>query len=130
MTIFGTAMLTGCPTVIYGDGSACRDYVYVDDVVDAFVRAGQARPELTGRFNVGTGVQTTVTEVHRLIAEAVGIDAPPRYEQMRTGDIQAIALDYAAARTTLGWKPSVDVREGVRRTVTWLRGMLNLDLAD
>jgi UDP-glucose 4-epimerase len=129
VTIFGAAMLTGRATVIYGDGSACRDYVYVDDVIDAFVRAGQAPPGFTGRFNIGTGVQTTVTEVHRLIAEAVGVDAPPRYAQARTGEIQAIALEYAAVRTALGWTPSVDVGEGVRRTVAWLRGTLDLSLA-
>jgi UDP-glucose 4-epimerase len=129
VTIFGAAMLTGRATVIYGDGSACRDYVYVDDVVDAFVRAGQAPPGFTGRFNIGTGVQTTVTEVHRLIAEAVGVDAPPRYAQARTGEIQAIALEYAAARTALGWTPSLDVGQGIRRTVAWLRGMLDLSLA-
>jgi UDP-glucose 4-epimerase len=129
VTIFGTAMLTGRPTVIYGDGSACRDYVYVDDVVDAFVRAGQAPLRLTGRFNIGTGVQTTVAEVHRLISEAVGVDAPPRYAEARTGEIQAIALDHAAARAALGWMPSFDVGEGVRRTVAWLRSMLDLSLA-
>lgn len=125
VAIFGSAMLTGRPTTIYGDGTASRDYVYVGDVVDAFVRAGQAPATTTGTFNIGTGVQTTTTELHRLMAEAVGISVPPRYAEARTGEIQAIALDYAAASAGLHWKPEVDVSEGIRRTVSWLRDTLD-----
>src|SRR5271166_6928650 len=64
VTIFGSAMISGRPTTIYGDGSATRDYVYVDDVVTAFLCASEA-PVTTGTFNIGTGVQTSVTELHQ-----------------------------------------------------------------
>ena len=69
VTIFGSAMISGRPTTIYGDGSATRDYVYVDDVVTAFLCAAEAPVTTTGTFNIGTGVQTTTTELHELIAE-------------------------------------------------------------
>jgi UDP-glucose 4-epimerase len=121
VAIFGTALLTGRPTTIYGDGSATRDYVYVGDVVDAFVRAGDAPTSVTGTFNIGTGMQTTTAELHRFMTEALGIADPPRYAPSRTGEIQAIALDYSAARMALSWKPNIDIREGVRRTISWLR---------
>jgi UDP-glucose 4-epimerase len=125
VAIFGSALLTGHPTTIYGDGSATRDYVYVDDVVDAFVRAGVAPISVTGTFNIGTGVQTTTAELHRLMTEAVGSTEPPRYADSRTGEIPAISLDYSAALSALQWSPRVDIRDGVRRTLCWLRDPLN-----
>jgi UDP-glucose 4-epimerase len=125
VAIFGSALLTGNPTTIYGDGSATRDYVYVDDVVDAFVRAGAAPISVTGTFNIGTGVQTTTAELHRLMTEAVGGTDPPRYTDPRTGEIRAISLDYSAARSALQWSPRVDMRDGVNRTMCWLRETLD-----
>ena len=68
VTAFGSAMISGRPTTIYGDGSATRDYVYVDDAVGAFLCAADAPATTTGTFNIGTGVQTTVAELHQLIA--------------------------------------------------------------
>lgn len=125
VAIFGSALLTGNPTTIYGDGCATRDYVYVDDVVDAFVRAAAAPMSVTGTFNIGTGVETATAELHRLMTEAVGTTDPPRYADPRTGEIPAISLDSSAARSALQWSPRVDMREGVRRTVCWLRETLD-----
>ena len=65
IAIFGSALISGGPVTVYGDGTATRDYVYVEDVVDAFVRASQAPTSVTGTYNIGTGRQTTVAEVHR-----------------------------------------------------------------
>ncbi|MEE2031640.1 NAD-dependent epimerase/dehydratase family protein [Rhodococcus chondri] len=121
VAIFGSAMLAGRPTVIYGDGQATRDYVYVGDVVEAFTRAGQAPAPLTGTFNIGTGIQTSTAELHHLMCEVVGNPESPRHEGSRTGEIQAIALDHTAAHSALQWDPRVDMREGLRRTVDWLR---------
>ncbi|MGV9715883.1 MULTISPECIES: NAD-dependent epimerase/dehydratase family protein [Rhodococcus] len=121
IAIFGSAMLTGRTTVIYGNGDSTRDYVFVGDVVDAFVRAGHAAASVTGTFNIGTGIQTSTTELHRLMCETVGCAEPPRYEGARTGEVQAIALDPSAARCALRWDPRTDMREGLRRTVEWLR---------
>jgi UDP-glucose 4-epimerase len=124
VTIFGSALIAGRPVTIYGDGTAVRDYVYIDDVVDAFVFAGQLPLEVMGTYNIGTGEQTTVSEVYRLVAEAVGVSRPPRYAAVRTGEVQAIALDSKEAGADLGWKPSVNIVEGIQRTVQWLRDSL------
>ena len=64
-------MITGQPYAVNGDGASAHDFVYVDDVVEAFVRAGCAPIETTGTYNVGTGQRTTVTEVQGLISAAL-----------------------------------------------------------
>jgi UDP-glucose 4-epimerase len=121
VTVFGSAMISGRPTTIYGDGSATRDYVYVHDVVTAFLCAAEAPITTTGTFNIGTGVQTTAAELHRLIAEIVGVSRSPDYAQARTGEVQASALDPTLAGRVLGWKPDTDLTDGIKRTIEWLR---------
>lgn len=126
VTAFASAMICGRPTTIYGDGSATRDYVYVDDVVTAFLCAADAPVTTTGTFNVGTGVQTTVTELHQMIAAALGVSRPPEHAEARTGEVYASALDPAKAGRVLGWKPDTDLTDGIKRTVDWLRPILDL----
>jgi UDP-glucose 4-epimerase len=120
VTQFASALLAGRPTVVYGDGSALRDYVYVDDAVDAFARAlgssGNGR-----RLNVGTGRPTSVTELHTLVAAATGRPDTPVFAPPRTGEIGAIVLDPTAARRALGWTPWTGLPEGIAATVGWLR---------
>jgi UDP-glucose 4-epimerase len=125
VTVFGSAMISGRPTIVYGDGSATRDYVYVDDVVTAFLCAAEAPITTSGIFNIGTGAQTTVTELHQRIAAAVGVSRPADYAEARTGEVHASALDPTRAGRELGWKPDIDLTEGVERTVKWLRGILD-----
>jgi len=123
VAIFGTALLTGKPTKVFGDGLNTRDYVFVDDVVDVFVRAcgtqGNGR-----RFNIGTGVQTTDRDLHTVVAQAVGTKDEPAYAPARVGDARSIALDASAARAAFGWEPWTPLPEGVRATVDWLRTTL------
>lgn len=121
VAIFASAMIAGRPTAIFGDGSAKRDYVYVGDVVDAFMRAAQAPTEFAGFYNIGTGKQTTVNELHHLIAQATGSSAAASSAPARPGEVAAIALDTSKAANELGWTPAVTLTEGVRQTVAWLR---------
>lgn len=127
ITVFGGAMVGGRSVTIFGDGTATRDYVYVDDVVEAFVRAGTAAPGITGLYNVGTGEQTSVVDLHRLISAMFVGSAPPAFAPARTGELQAIALDAGKAERALGWTPAVALLEGVERTVQWLRAELDVD---
>jgi UDP-glucose 4-epimerase len=122
VAIFGTALLTGRPTKVFGDGGNTRDYVFVDDVVEAFVQAldrGNGR-----RFNIGTGVQTTDRALHTIVARAAGAPDEPAAAPARVGDARSIALDATAARAGLGWEPWTPIDEGVRQTVDWLRKTL------
>jgi UDP-glucose 4-epimerase len=125
VTVFGSAMISGRPTVIYGDGTGTRDYVYVDDVVTAFLCAADAPLTTTGTFNIGTGIQTTIDELHQLIAAAVGVSRPPHHAEARTGEVHASAVDPTLAGRVLGWKPDTDLTEGIERTVDWLRALLD-----
>src|SRR3984885_2380495 len=125
VTAFGSAMISDRATTIYGDSSATRDYVYVDDVVTAFLCAADAPVTTTGTFNIGTGVQTAVTELHQRIAGAVGVSRSPEYADARTGEVPASALDPTRASRVLGWKPDTDLTEGIKRTVDWLRRLLD-----
>ena len=120
VAIFVKAMLAGEPTRVYGDGLNTRDYVFVDDVVDAFVRA--SGPAGGGqRFNIGTGVETTDRQLHSTVAAAVGAPDEPVFEPARLGDLARSCLDPGRAEAVLGWRPRVGLDEGVRRTVEYFR---------
>jgi UDP-glucose 4-epimerase len=107
----------GLPITVYGDGSAARDYVYIDDVVDAIVRAVQVPDHQQLTVNVGSGRRRTVLEVIRSLEQVAGatfmIDKLPA----RATDVESIALDITRARELLGWSPRVDFLDGLRRTV-------------
>jgi UDP-glucose 4-epimerase len=120
VSIFTDALLNGTPTVVHGDGTQTRDYVYVGDVVDGFVRAcGQ---EGNGRrFNLGTGIQTTDRRLHSLIADAAGRQDKPGFAPPRLGDLPAMAVDPVPAHDGLGWQPRTDLGTGVKNTVAWAR---------
>lgn len=120
VAIFSQALLAGRATKIFGDGGDTRDYVYVDDVVDAFVRA--AGPAGGGqRFNVGTGVETSTRELHTAIAKAVGAADEPEFHPPRLGDLRRSKLDITRAREVLGWQPHVALTDGVAKTVEFFR---------
>ena len=115
VTIFTRAMLSGRPCRIFGDGEQLRDYVYVSDVVAAFV-AG-LDPRARGAYNVGTGVGTSVNQVFAELARATGYSTPAVYTDPRPGEVRHIYLSAARIQRELGWRPKVDFAAGVRRTV-------------
>lgn len=122
VAIFAGALLRGAPTRIYGDGTASRDYVFVDDVVEAFVRfSGDVADGR--RLNIGTGVATTVRDLHREIAAATGGPDTPAFAPERAGELHAIAIDPGAARA-FGWLPTTSLASGLALTVAWIRQVM------
>ncbi|WP_029116841.1 GDP-mannose 4,6-dehydratase [Mycobacterium sp. URHB0044] len=120
VAIFSQALLAGRATKIFGDGTDTRDYVFVDDVVDAFVRAaGEAGGGQ--RFNVGTGVETSVRQLHSAIAAAAGAPDEPEMHPHRLGDLKRSCLDISRAKAVLGWTPKVSLADGIPRTVDFFR---------
>jgi UDP-glucose 4-epimerase len=105
-------------TVIFGDGTQSRDFIYVADVVESLltVAGGGAGP-----FNVGTGDDTTVSELHRACAAVAGLPAQPRHEAARLGDIQRSVLDVARIERERGWRAQVTLEDGLRRTWAWMQ---------
>lgn len=122
VAIFAQRLLAGQATRVFGGGGNTRDYVYVDDVVDAFVRAATVPAAASLRFNVGTGVETSDRELHTLVAEAAASGDDPEYAPARLGDVARSALAADRAAEVLGWTPQVTIREGVARTVDYFRG--------
>ena len=120
VSIFAGALADGGPTRIFGDGSSTRDYVYVDDVVDAFLRClggkGDGR-----RLNIASGTGTTVRRLHTLVAQAVGAVDAPEFAPARRGELHSVVLDVGQARRALGWEPVVGLEQGLAQTVDWVR---------
>ena len=120
VAIFVHAMLAGQPTRVFGDGANSRDYLYVTDAVDAFVRA--CGPVASGlRLNLGTGVAVTDLDLNRAVARAVGGAPEPEYAPPRLGDLPHMVVDAARAREVLGWKPRTSLDEGIGHTVAAMR---------
>ena len=120
VAIFAQALLAGRGTTVFGDGSSSRDYVHVDDVVEAFV--GVLGPVGDGRrFNVGTGLGTTVRALHTLLAAATGGPDEPVHAPARLGELQAITLDSSVLRRATGWEPATPLVAGLADTVAWTR---------
>jgi UDP-glucose 4-epimerase len=119
VAIFCNRLLQDEPVTIFGDGRQTRDYVYVDDTVDAFVAAG-GQPDVGGaRLNVATGVETSVLELYATLREVAGFGEEPTFAPPRTGELARIALDFGAAERVLGWRPKVDLADGIARTWAW-----------
>lgn len=124
VAIFAQALLSGKPTKVFGDGNNTRDYVFVDDVVDAFVKAsGDAGGGQ--RFNIGTGVETSDRQLHSAVAAAVGGPDDPEFHPPRLGDLKRSCLDIGLAARVLGWQPKVGLQQGVARTVEYFRNRHN-----
>ena len=116
--IFCARVLAGERPVVYGDGTQTRDYVYVGDAVAAFLAAAdQGRP---GIWNFGTGIESSVLDLARLIGEAAGRAVDPQFAPARPGELQRSALAAEQAERDLGWKPAVRVADGVRRVYRWI----------
>ncbi|MBA2528949.1 MAG: GDP-mannose 4,6-dehydratase [Euzebyales bacterium] len=119
VSIFGGRMLQRAPVTIYGDGHQTRDFVFVHDVVHAFVLAMERGDGL--RCNIGTGEATSVSTLFHTLAEVTAYDRRPEHAPERTGELRHIALDTRRAAAELGWKPWTTLREGMVETVDWLR---------
>jgi UDP-glucose 4-epimerase len=119
VAIFAQRLVAGEPVTIYGDGEQTRDYVYVNDVVDAFVRAADRGDG--GVRNIGTGHQTSVNELYRTMAQVAGSGAAPEYAPARRGDLKYNALSADLARQELGWEPATGLAEGTRAVIEFVR---------
>jgi len=122
VAIFGLRLLKGEPCAIFADGSQTRDYIYVSDVVEAFFAAWSKGDG--ERFNIGTGIETSVNDLYARLAAICGVDAEPKYKPARPGELNRSCLSSAKAGEILGWCPQKDLDEGLAETVEFLRTQL------
>jgi nucleoside-diphosphate-sugar epimerase len=111
----------GNTPVIFGDGEQSRDFTYVDNVVDATLKACTA-PGASGKvINVGVGRSYTLNQTITILNHIFGQNVEPRYGPPRPGDARHSLADISLARQVLGYEPLVSFEEGLRRTVEWFR---------
>lgn len=119
VAIFADQLLSGQRPTIDGDGEQTRDFVFVDDVVDAFVRAADRGDGLL--VNIGTGEETTIQQLHDAMASLAGVTEPAHYGPARRGDVRRSCLDPGRAEIHLDWKPFTALTDGLDRTLDWFR---------
>src|SRR6202522_4234788 len=110
VAIFADRLVRGAPVTIFGDGEQTRDFVFVDDVVDAFVRAASRGGGLI--CNIGTGTETSVNELYTTMARRAGVEEPALNGPPRPGDVLRSCLDPERALIQLGWRPWTDLETG------------------
>ena len=119
--LFIRAMTGGHVAAVHGDGEQRRDFTYIDDVVAANIAAADADGDaVAGRaYNVGGGSDISVLELLTLIAKIAGVEPRAEHAPTRAGDVRRTWADISAAGRDLGWRPGVDLEEGLRRTIEW-----------
>ena len=135
LTIFLKRLAEGLPPVIFGDGRQQRDYTYVGDVVAINEAVLAQAPPGHEVFNVSTGVGTSIDQLARIATEVTGINVDPIHEKVAPGqrsriveeqrmrlpsELEAMVLDPTKGCQRLGWRPQVDLREGIAREWEWL----------
>jgi UDP-glucose 4-epimerase len=112
VAIFSDHLHTGKTPKMFGHGKPTRDYVYVGDVVSALIAANGTR----GTFNIATGVETDVATLWSVLRDAAGSDIEPELADLRPGELQRSCLDTGLAARELGWRATVEIGDGLRRT--------------
>lgn len=119
VAIFIGRILNGKEPIVNGDGEQTRDYIYVDDVVGANMRA--ILTDEKGEFNIGTGVETSVNILLRKLIDIMNIDIKAIHGPPKKGEQRRSVLDCAKARNLLGWKPEISLDRGLSMTVDYFR---------
>jgi UDP-glucose 4-epimerase len=121
--LFITALLSGKPPTVYGDGGQSRDFTYVQNVVHGNLLAADA-PEAAGKvINVANGRQTSLIELLTALNKLLGTNIKPIHAPPRAGDVRESLADITLARRVLGYEPPVDFDEGLRRSIDYYRGL-------
>lgn len=118
--IFAQRAITGLPIEVFGDGEQTRDFVNVNDVVQANYRAGMAEG-VNGAFNIASGTRITINELTRLIGEASGLVPDVEHKAPRPGDVRHSLADISAARNAFGYQPSVELGTGLKEYMAWAK---------
>lgn len=124
VAIFSELLLTGKDATIFGDGKKTRDYVHVNDVVDAIAKCFEAGDGEI--FNIGMGVETSDQQVFDEIAKAAAYSKPANYSDFRAGEVMFIALDAGKISKQLGWDPKYNFASGIQQTVPFYKEKLGL----
>jgi len=120
VAIFSQRLVGRKPCTIFGTGHQTRDFVFGPEVAEANALA--LEKDVQGAINIGTGVETSVNEMYRGLADAAGVKDPPQYAPGKPGEQLRSCVDPSLAKKVLGWEPRVSLRDGLRRTLEHFRG--------
>ncbi|MEZ4269936.1 MAG: SDR family oxidoreductase [Myxococcota bacterium] len=118
---FITSALKGEAPPVFGDGKQSRDFTYIDNVIEANLKACEA-PDVAGEvFNIACGTRIDLLTLIDQINEVLGTTVKPKLQQGRPGDVRDSLADISKAKKLLGYSAAIDSREGLRRTITWYK---------
>jgi len=124
--LFVAALLENRQAVIYGDGTQTRDFTFVENVVQANIKALFSPVEANGNvFNIACGEQTTINHLYKLLAESAGSNMAPEYKSYRAGDVRDSIADISKAKSLLGYTPEVNFSKGIETTWAWFKQNYN-----
>ena len=119
IAIFINKILKGERPIIFGRGNQTRDFLYVDDAVEAAISALKAKPGSI--YNVGTNKEITINSLLKLILKILNKKIKPIYKPLRKGEIIKSRIDYSKIKKDLGWQPKDDLKEGLKKTIEWFK---------
>lgn len=117
--LFVTALLTGKQPTIYGDGKQSRDFTFIGNVVDANIRAIEAKKTSGEALNIACGETHTVNELYKKVSEIIGTKTKPKYAPARQGETRKTQADTTKAKKIIGYEPKTDFQKGLEKTVEW-----------
>jgi len=119
IAIFTQKIVDGVQPIIFGDGKATRDYIYIDDIVDANMIAWEKGDK--GIYNIGTAIETDVNEIFRLLKKEFNFPKDAIHGEKRPGELQRISIANEKAKAELGWSPKYTLEEGVKKTAEYYK---------
>jgi UDP-glucose 4-epimerase len=126
--IFIHEMLGRRPPTIHGDGEQTRDFVFVEDVVGAFILAAETKEAVGDVFNIGGGASISILDLAHTLQQIIPNSLDPIYAPPRLGDIRFSEADIIRAESALGFRPTIDLKEGLQSTVEWFRALKSRDI--
>lgn len=122
VAIFANNAVEGKASYIYGDGLQTRDFVYVDDVVAAFISGLDS--DFVGEINISTGREISLIDIVSAISEALGEDIKIEYQEAKLGEERRSCLDNLKAKNILNWEPQIFIKEGIAKTISWTKNLI------
>ncbi len=121
ISVFMKCLLANEAPTIFGDGEQTRDFTYVEDVAALNVEAAHAQGVAGGVYNAGNGNRYSLNHIWSTLQQIQGVSLPPVYADARPGDVRDSQADISAVRAAFAFRPSVEIEEGLRRTLEWYR---------
>lgn len=127
--LFVTAILSGKPPTIFGDGGQSRDFIYIRNVVQGNLLASEAKDAPGRVINMAEGRQTSLLQLLEILSSLLGREVKPDFQPPRVGDVRESLADISLARSILGFEPQTDLETGLRETIEYYREVAEAKLA-